>query len=75
MGASDDHTSPRDNYLSCDMQMLKERCAENRCKCRKAGFTRTDLCSCLDTGEDCKNKLFDVNDDDYNDEDDGESEY
>ena len=40
---------PRDNHLSCDMQMLKERCAENRCKCRKAGLTCTDLCSCLDT--------------------------
>ena len=28
---------------------MKERCANNRCKCRKAGLTCTDLCSCSDT--------------------------
>ena len=28
-----------------------------------------------DTGEDCKNKLFDVNDDDYNDENDDKIKY
>ena len=37
------------------------------------------MVNCSDTGEDCKNKLLDVNDDDYNDEDgdadDDDSEY
>ena len=57
--------------------MLKERCTDNHC--RKAGLTCTDLCGCSDTGEYGKNKLFDVDGDDYNDEDDDvdddESEY
>ena len=35
---------------------MKERCANNRCKCWKAGLTCTDLCGCSDTGEECKNK-------------------
>ena len=48
----------------------KERCANNHCKCRKAGLTCTDLSGCSDTKEDCKNKLVDVNDDGCNDEDD-----
>mgnify|MGYP007058665709 FL=1 len=30
----------------------------------------TDLCGCSDTDEDCKNKLFDVNNDGCSDEDD-----
>ena len=48
----------------------KEKCAKNRCKCRKAGLTCIDLCGCSDTDEDCKNKSVDVNDDGCNDEDD-----
>ena len=58
---------------------MNERCTNNRCKSGKAGLTCTDLCGCSDTGEDCKNKSVDVNDDDCNDEDDDvddeESEY
>ena len=30
----------------------KDRCANNRCKCRKAGLQCTDLCSCADHEED-----------------------
>ena len=41
----------------------KEKCAKNRCKCRKAGLTCIDFCGCSDTDEDCKNKSVDVNDD------------
>ena len=37
---------------------------------RKAELTCTDLCGCLDTGEDCKNRSVDANDDDCKDEDD-----
>ena len=48
----------------------KERCANNRCKCRKAGLRCTDLCGCSDTDEDCKNKSLDINDDGCNDDDD-----
>ena len=32
----------------------KDRCANNRCRCRKAGLQYTDLCSCSDNEEnDC----------------------
>ena len=58
---------------------MKERCANNRCKCRKARLTCRDLCGCSVTGEDCKNKSVVVNDDDCNDKgdnvDEGEYEY
>ena len=61
------------------IHLMKERFANNRCKCRKAALTCTDLCGCSDTGKDCKNKLVDVNDDEckYEDDDvdDDESEY
>ena len=30
----------------------KDRCANNRCKCRKAGLQCTDLCSCANNDED-----------------------
>ena len=30
----------------------KDRCDNNRCKCRKAGVQCTDLCSCADNEED-----------------------
>ena len=62
-------------------KFTKERCANNRCKYRKAGLTCTDLCGCSDTDKDCKNKSVDVNYDGCNDEDDDddvdddESEY
>ena len=52
----------------------KERYANNRRKCRKAGLTCTDLSECSDTKEDCKNKLVDVNDGGCNDEDDEDDE-
>ena len=52
----------------------KERYANNRRKCRKAGLTCTDLSGCSDTKEDCKNKLVDVNDGGCNDEDDEDDE-
>ena len=52
----------------------KERYANNRRKCRKAGLTCTDLSGCSDTKEDCKNKLVDVNDDGCNDEDDNDDD-
>ena len=42
-------------------------------------MTCADLRGCLNTGEDCKDKSVDINDDDCNDEDDDvdydESEY
>ena len=70
---SDDHTSPAPetiiNLVKC--KCMKERCANNHCKCRKARLTSRDLCDgCSNTGKDCKNKSVDVNDDDRNDEDD-----
>lgn len=34
----------------------KERCSNNRCQCRKAGLTCTDLCTCSDSEELCSNK-------------------
>ena len=52
------------------VKYAKERCANNCCKCRKAGLTCTDLFRFSDTKEDCKNKSVDVNDDGCNDEDD-----
>ena len=30
----------------------KDRCANNRCKCCKAGLQCTDLCSCANNAED-----------------------
>ena len=56
---------------------MKERCANNRCKCRMAGLTCIDL-GCSDTGEDCKIKSVVVNDncnDEGDDIDEGEYEY
>ena len=71
MDPSDDHTSPGPeatiHLVKC--KCMKERCANNRCKCRKAGLMYTDLCGCSDNGEDCKNNSVDVNDDDCNVED------
>ena len=65
------------HFVKC--KCTKERCANNRCKCRKAGLTCTDLCGCSDPDEDWKNKSVDVNDDGCNDDDDDfdddESEY
>lgn len=59
----------------------KDRCANNRCQCRKAGLKCTDLCVCSVSGDDCKNKSEedsdDDDDDDYDDsdDDDDDSEY
>ena len=34
----------------------KERCSTNRCQCWKAGLKCTDLCSCIDGGDEpCDN--------------------
>ena len=59
----------------------KDRCANNRCKCRKAGLQCTDVCSCADNEEDdcCHNIPYeegngDIEDDmeEYDDEVDEE---
>ena len=37
----------------------KEKCATNRCQCRKAGLSCTDLCQCMDREDDedqCHNR-------------------
>lgn len=50
----------------------KDRCSNNRCSCRKAGLTCTDLCTCNndETGEACENveRIDDENSDDTSDE-------
>ena len=38
------------HLLKCGCK--KDRCANNRCKCRKAGLQCTDPCSCADNKED-----------------------
>ena len=47
----------------------KDRCANNRCKCRKAGLQCTDLCGCADN--DCCNNVPDE-EENSDDEDDME---
>jgi len=56
---------------------VKERCSTNRCQCRKAGLSCTDLCTCSDT-ESCENGQEDEEDnvlesggDDDDDDSDG----
>ena len=63
----------------------KDKCGNNRCSCRRAGLTSTDLCSCTneETGEardnvdttesdGCDDETSDEHDDDSEeDEDDG----
>lgn len=55
----------------------KERCATNRCQCRKADLPCTELCSCSDAEEMCQNvpdeDLYDTednSDDDYDESSD-----
>ena len=52
---------------------VKERCATNRCQCRKAGLNCTDLCGCCDTGDECEN-MYDTNEDEDSDDDDEEED-
>ena len=54
----------------------KERCSANRCQCRKAGLSCTDLCSCSDSGELCENLHDNDGDDDdgYDDDDDDDDD-
>ena len=49
----------------------KEKCSTNRCQCHKAGLKCTDLCSCIDGGDElCDN----VDDSDEEDNDEPEDE-
>ena len=78
MGACHEETTyttrPRRNYLPCKVQMRKERCSTNRCRCRKAGINCTDLCRCSDSGKLCENMHDNEGeDDDGYDDDDGEA--
>ena len=54
MASSDDApcTSPQCSSSFSECGCKKDRCANNRCKCRKAGLQCTDLCSCADNEED-----------------------
>ena len=59
---------------------VKDKCRNNRCSCRRAGLTCTDLCSCSndETGEACDNNVDmienDSCDDETSDEQDDDSE-
>ena len=48
----------------------KQRCSSNRCQCRKAGLTCTELCSCSDADELCENVQERDDSDDCSDDDD-----
>lgn len=52
----------------------KQRCSSNRCQCRKAGLTCTELCSCSDADELCENVQEQDDSDDYSDDDDIDDE-
>lgn len=57
----------------------KDKCGNNRCSCRRAGLTCTDLCSCSnnETGEACDNADMIENDscdDETSDDQDDDSE-
>ena len=51
---------------------VKQRCSTNRCQCRKAGLSCTELCACSDDDEPCENALQEDGDEysDGNDESD-----
>lgn len=57
----------------------KERCSTNRCQCRKAGLTCTELSTCSDDDDPCENDFHEADDecivesdDSYNDASDGD---
>ena len=58
----------------------KQRCSTNRCQCRKAGLSCTDLCNCSDSGDFCEimhdndGDVDDGYDDDGNDDDNEDEE-
>ena len=49
---------------------VKQRCSTNRCQCRKAGLTCTELCACSDDDEPCENSLQEDDSDEYIDDND-----
>ena len=53
----------------------KTRCSTNRCQCRKAGLTCTDLCKCSDSDEDACNNFFASDDQDIDDADDDDDDH
>ena len=52
----------------------KSRCQSNRCTCRKAGLSCTDICGCSDLGEGCENTPKEVPEHDEDIEDENEEE-
>ena len=82
MDSYHDNTPPstRRHHSLVKCKCVREKCTTKRCQCRKAGLTCTDLCSCSDTGEGCKNMPEDdrgdndeeVSDDEDDDEADNE---
>ena len=59
------------HLVKCDCK--KDHCANNRCKCRKAGLQCTDLCSCADNEEDdCCNNVPDEEENSDDEDDMGE---
>lgn len=54
---------------------VKQRCSTNRCQCRKAGLSCTELCTCSDDDEACENTFEgDDGDDSGDDGDDGDDD-
>ena len=49
---------------------VKQRCSTNRCQCRKAELTCTELCACSDDDEPCENALQEDDSDEYIDDND-----
>ena len=49
---------------------VKQRCSTNRCQCRKAGLTYTELCACSDDDEPRENALQEDDGDEYIDDND-----
>ena len=44
---------------------VKQRCSTNRCQCRKAGVTCTELCACSNDDYPCENALPEDDTDEY----------
>ena len=55
---------------------MKQRCSTNRCQCRKAGLTCTELRACSNDDEPCENALQEDDSDEYiDDNDESENRY
>lgn len=52
----------------------KGRCSTNRCQCRKAGLKCTDLCSCIDGGDEPCDNVADGDEQDSDENSDGDDD-